>query len=139
MSEWFNIREENISKVSDTLKFLLNPQYSSERDLLQSWIDEFVVKDGIDKTINEFQGELFRSVFWEIYLNKAFIELKFNINQKYKSPDFLLEHKEKSDKYAVEAVIANFSKENAEREQYRSIEDIYGDNDICKIYRGFNS
>lgn len=66
-------------------------------------------------------------------MNKSFIELGFNINQKYKSPDFLLEHKEKGNKYAIEAVIANFSKENIGCEQYRSTEDVYGDHDIYKI------
>lgn len=133
MSEWFNIREENKTKVSDTLRYLLDVQYTSERSLLQDWINEFVIKDGTDKTINEFQSQLFRSVFWEIYLNKVFIELGFSINEINKSPDFLLIHKDKGDKYAIEAVTSNLSQENKDSEKNRILQDIYGDNDIYKI------
>lgn len=133
MSEWFNIREENKPKVSDTLNNLLNIQYTSEKELLQSWIDVFVVKDGIDKTINEFQSELFRSVFWEIYLNKAFIELGFDIDQENTSPDFLLSHQDIKGKIAVEAVIANFPQDKKSNEKNRTLEDVYGENNIYEI------
>lgn len=130
---WFEIKEENQQKISDSLKFLLDPHYISEKKLLQSWIDEFIVKDGINKTINEFQSELFRSVFWEIYLNKIFLELGFGIDPKKTSPDFLLIHKKTKHKYSVEAVIANFPIDKKGEEKQRNNQDIYGDNDIYRI------
>lgn len=41
-----------------------------------------------NKFINEFQLS-FNSSFWELYLNKAFLDMGFNIDYSKESPDFI--------------------------------------------------
>ncbi|SUC18405.1 Uncharacterised protein [Proteus mirabilis] len=58
-----------------------------------------------EKFLNEFQTT-FNSSFWELYLNKAFKELGFNIDYSKESPDFCLST---ADGYTlnIEAVVAD--------------------------------
>ena len=67
------------------------------------------------KFINEFQLS-FNSSFWELYLNKAFLDMGFNIDYSKESPDFNLTHS--SGRIVnVEAVSSN-NKLNENKEYY---------------------
>lgn len=61
--------------------------YSNERDVLTSWADGFVDRDG--KAVKEFQTT-FNSTFWELYLHAAFRELGFLADYSKEAPDFIL-------------------------------------------------
>tara|TARA_R110000796_G_scaffold237778_1_gene357934 strand:- start:5153 stop:5428 length:276 start_codon:yes stop_codon:yes gene_type:complete len=76
-NKWF-IPKISSEKFHPQFKWLLDPGYQSERELLENWIDEFIIKDGLDKTIKEFQST-FRSTFWEIYLNKVIISSDWEV------------------------------------------------------------
>ncbi|MCX8982793.1 hypothetical protein [Citrobacter portucalensis] len=67
-----------------------------------------------DKFIKEFQTT-FNSSFWELYLNKAFSDMGFNIDYSYESPDFHLIHPS-GEHVNVEAVTSNNI--NNEKEEY---------------------
>lgn len=72
-------------------------------------------KQESDKFIKEFQTT-FNSSFWEIYLNKVFVELGYKIDYSKKSPDFHLLHSS-GRKINVEAVTGN-NKDNLSVEYY---------------------
>ena len=61
--------------------------YSNERDVLSSWSDGFVDRDG--KAVKEFQTT-FNSTFWELYLHASFRELGFVADYSKETPDFIL-------------------------------------------------
>lgn len=142
MKDWFDVTSDN-KKVSEKLDFLLNVQYTSERELLGSWIENFHVKDGLDKTINQFQ-ETFHSTFWEIYLNEVFITSGYDIDENIVSPDFCLG--KNKEKIFIEAVVSNIAA-NEPKETDRTLDDVYGDNDcysildesITRLYNSFNN
>ncbi|HDY8140489.1 TPA: hypothetical protein RQL16_003290 [Vibrio vulnificus] len=69
------------------------------------------------KFVQDFQIA-FNSSLWELYLNKAFIELGFDIDYSKESPDFNLIHKS-GQVVNVEAVTAN-NKENESDDYYSS-------------------
>ena len=126
MSCWFDIR---VNKVHYKVECLLDVSYTSERELLASWISDFQIKDGVDKTIKQFQ-ETFHSMFWEVYLNKVFIESKYELVKNIVSPDFVLLDGDR--KIFVEAVVSNIA-ETEPDESNRTIDDIYGENDHYEI------
>ena len=128
MHEWFESRI-NEKKLNPKFKFLLNFQYTSERELLTSWIERFKIKDGVDKTINQFQ-ETFHSVFWEVYLNEVFSSLGYKTDENVVSPDFCLLVNE--GKIYIEAVVSNVA-DSEPKEAERTSDDVYGDNDHYKI------
>ncbi len=126
MSGWF---DRKIKKTHPKFEFLLEPCYMAEKALLEEWIGNFKVKDGIDKTIKQFQ-ETFHSTFWEVYLNKVFSESGCLILDDITSPDFGLI--KGNEKIFVEAVVSNIALiEPAEIE--RTLDDIHGENDHYKI------
>lgn len=116
-------------KLHQKFKFLLEPTYQNEREILNAWWNEFVLKDGKVKTINEFQTT-FHSMFWELYLNKVFLDSGYIIDEKVKSPDFFI-HFNKH-KISIEAVIANIAKDG-DSEDKRTLQDAFGENDINQI------
>ncbi|MDD2732642.1 MAG: hypothetical protein PHF56_01775 [Desulfuromonadaceae bacterium] len=61
--------------------------YSHERDVLASWAEGFVDRDG--KAVKEFQTT-FNSTFWELYLHAAFQDLGFLADYSKEAPDFIL-------------------------------------------------
>ena len=128
MHEWFKPRID-FDKLHAKLKFLLDPQYCSERELLIEWINNFKIKDGIDKTIDEFQRN-FHSMFWEVYLNKVFIESGFCLSNNVVSPDFCLLKNDR--KIFVEAVVSNVAK-GEPKECERTFADVYGINNHYMI------
>ncbi|MEN8511341.1 hypothetical protein [Burkholderia sp. RS02] len=128
MRDWFKIIVDS-EKLHGKFKHLLNIFYSSERELLVDWMNDFVFKDGFKKTIEEFQNN-FHSMFWEIYLNKTFLKSGFTISEKIKSPDFCLTKDDK--KIFVEAVVSNIA-ESEPKENERTFQDIYGNNDYYNI------
>ena len=128
MKDWFKINSSS-KKISDKFKLLLDEQYTAERKLLGSWIEDFHVKDGLDKTVNQFQ-ETFHSTFWEIYLNKVFKKSGYEVDEKIVSPDFCISKNEK--KIFVEAVVSNIARDEP-KESARTVDDIYGNNDLYSI------
>ena len=70
------------------------------------------------KFVQDFQIG-FNSSLWELYLNKAFIELGFEIDYTKESPDFNITHKSGT-VINVEAVTAN-NKDNESEEYYSSL------------------
>ncbi len=128
MNKWFS-QKIPTEKLHFQFKCLLDYGYKSERELLETWIDEFPIKDGLNKTIIEFQST-FRSTFWELYLNKVIVSSGWQVDPEAVSPDFIIKKGNKT--YSIEAVVANFA-QNSRAEERRTIEDIYDDNDIYEI------
>ncbi|MBP1124402.1 MULTISPECIES: hypothetical protein [Pseudomonas] len=126
--DWFDINVDD-ERLSEKFKFLLDVPYTAERTILSSWIKKFLVKDGLKKTINEFQTT-FHTVFWEIYLNELFLEENIAILPGAVSPDFHL--KRGSSTFFVEAVVANIAN-GARTEEERTTEEIYGVNEYPEI------
>ncbi|SIO28605.1 hypothetical protein SAMN05444165_1951 [Paraburkholderia phenazinium] len=128
MTDWFKIIV-NDEMVSEKLRTFLDIAYTEERALLSEWISEFVVKDGLIKTMKQFQIT-FHDVLWEIYLNKVFLVSKFMIVDGRASPDFdLLKNGTHT---FVEAVIANIGLESR-KESDRNISDVYAENNYPDI------
>lgn len=116
-------------KLHSKFLFMLDPQYTSERKLFTEWTSSFIIKDGLDKTVKEFQTT-FHSVFWEVYLNKVITCSNGTINGDVSSPDFIITKNNKTT--CMEAVIANIAQDKP-KENERTIEDVYGDNDHYEI------
>lgn len=116
-------------KQHPKFKFLLDPSYQNEREILNAWWDEFVLKDGKTKTITEFQTT-FHSMFWELYLNKVFLDSGYKIDETVKSPDFFIHFNEH--KVSIEAVVANIAKDG-DPEDKRTLQDAFGENNINEI------
>lgn len=69
-------------------KFFTTPGLNgNERDVLNSWVDGFIDRDG--KVVKEFQTT-FNSTFWELYLHASFRELGFTTDYSKEAPDFIL-------------------------------------------------
>jgi hypothetical protein len=73
-----------------------------ERDVLRTWADGFVDRDG--KFVTEFQTT-FNSSFWELYLYAAFRELGFTLDFTHPAPDFSVTRHGLT--FAAEAAIAS--------------------------------
>ncbi len=73
-------------------RLILNKVYKSSIDIILSWAKGMSSRKKEEtKFINEFQTT-FNSSLWELYLNKAFKELNFEIDYNKESPDFHLIH-----------------------------------------------
>lgn len=81
---------------------VLEPFRKAEREILETWADGFVDRDG--KLVEEFQTT-FNSSFWEIYLYAAFKEYGYAIDWAHASPDFIVSSPHSD--FIVEAVTAN--------------------------------
>jgi hypothetical protein len=90
------------SKLHQNFVSILLPYRKAERDLLLSWAEGFVDRDG--KIIKEFQTT-FNSSFWEIYLHGLFNEYYFKIDWCYETPDFSI--RAGNNEFIVEATTAN--------------------------------
>ena len=129
MTDWFENILVDKDKLHYKFKYLLDYQYNEERNILKSWIKNFIIKDGKTKTIKEFQTT-FHSTFFELYLNEVILNSGATISNNVKSPDFYI--KKEGINICVEAVIANIA-EAGEPESTRTLSDIYGENDYYKI------
>lgn len=89
-------------KLHPNFKVLMAESNQFARDIISSWTEGFVDRDG--KIIQEFQST-FNSSFWEFYLNASFNKLGFDIDYSHDRPDFLLVKEGQT--YAVEATISN--------------------------------
>ncbi|EPC8060006.1 hypothetical protein ACR3FW_002151 [Yersinia enterocolitica] len=104
-------------------QIIAEPVYHPAIKTINSWGAGILERRGEgDKFIKEFQTT-FNSSFWELYLNKAFIELGFNIDYSYESPDFHLIHSS-GDHVNVEAVTSNNI--DNEKEEYYSPSSLNG-------------
>lgn len=79
----------------------LNRATQYDRDVLQSWAEGFVDRDG--KFIKEFQTT-FNSSFWELYLFAALKELGLPVDLRHGAPDFVVGGQSP---FCVEAVTAS--------------------------------
>lgn len=89
-------------KLNKNFTSVMAPFRKAERDLLESWVDGFVDRDG--KFVKEFQTT-FNSSFWEIYLYAAFMNYGFSIDWSHATPDFSINSN--GNEFIVEAVTAN--------------------------------
>jgi hypothetical protein len=91
--------------LHNNFKSVLMPHRKPERDLLESWANGFVDRDG--KIVKEFQTT-FNSTFWEIYLFASFKEYGFTVDWSHPAPDFQVSNG--SSEVIIEAVTANAAK-----------------------------
>lgn len=90
--------------------------YKPTIDVINQWSKGLIGrKKESKKFVQDFQIG-FNSALWELYLNKAFIDLDFEIDYTKESPDFHLTHKSGTT-VNVEAVTAN-NKDNESKEYY---------------------
>lgn len=69
-------------------QIVTDPGYAPVRSVIQSWGRGLLERSGEQtKFVNEFQTT-FNSAFWELYLNKLFIDLGFSVDYTKASPDF---------------------------------------------------
>jgi len=81
-------------------KNALNDAYRGAREILSSWSDCFVDRDG--KFVREFQTT-FNSAFWELYIYAVLKHLRFTVDFGFPAPDFVVT---KPYEFCVEAVTA---------------------------------
>lgn len=95
------------SKLHPYFKEVQNePAYAQTHKIINEWSEGLLERSGeATKFIKEFQTT-FNSSFWELYLNKAFKSLGFDIDYSKASPDFNLIDKNNK-KISVEAVTSN--------------------------------
>ncbi|SMN17294.1 Glycosaminoglycan attachment site [uncultured Candidatus Thioglobus sp.] len=80
--------------------------YEKTHDIINEWADGLLDRKGeATKFINEFQST-FNSSYWELYLNKSFKLLGFDIDYTKASPDFNLVN-QAGKRISVEAVTSN--------------------------------
>jgi hypothetical protein len=95
---------------------ITNEEFKPVQETLSIWAKGLLGrKKESNKFINEFQLS-FNSSFWELYLNKAFLDMGFSIDYSKESPDFNLTHN--SGRIVnIEAVTSNH-KFNEKKEYY---------------------
>lgn len=86
-------------------RIMREPAYEPAKAVINSWLVGLDTKKEAKKLVKEFQTS-FNSTFWELYLNKAFKDLGFEIDYDFDTPDFHLVHPNGS-QLNVEAVTAN--------------------------------
>ena len=92
-------------------RIVSEPSYHPTIDVINQWGKGLLdLKKEAKKFINEFQTT-FNSSLWELYLNKSFIDLGFEIDYSKETPDFNLIHSS-GRMINVEAVTTN-NKDNA--------------------------
>lgn len=83
-----------------------DPVYAQVMPIIQGWAEGLLGRKGEgQKFVKEFQST-FNSSMWEMYLNKAFQDLKFSIDYSKSAPDFCITTPE-GYKFNVEAVISD--------------------------------
>ncbi|WP_285276256.1 hypothetical protein [Halopseudomonas bauzanensis] len=99
-------------------KIVSETAYQPTTSIINQWADGLLGrKQEANKFIKEFQTT-FNSSLWELYLNKAFIELGYEIDYSKESPDFHLIHSS-GRRVNVEAVTSN-NKDNICAEYYNN-------------------
>ena len=99
-------------------RIITEEHYRPTIETINKWSEGLIGrKKESKKFVQDFQIG-FNSALWELYLNKAFIELGFEIDYTKESPDFNLTHKSGTI-INVEAVTAN-NKDNESEEYYSS-------------------
>jgi hypothetical protein len=109
----------NDDRLHPLIKSIMKDKtYQPTMNVINGWSKGLLGRKGeANKFIKEFQTS-FNSSLWELYLNKSFIDLGFEIDYTNESPDFHLTH-QSGKVINVEAVTAN-NKFN-ESEHYYSI------------------
>ncbi|WP_305462230.1 hypothetical protein [Photobacterium leiognathi] len=75
------------------IRLINEPKYAPVREVIAEWAEGMEDRKGeMIKFIDEFQLS-FNSSLWELYLNKAFKELGFEVDYSKESPDFCLTSK----------------------------------------------
>ncbi len=128
MKNWFETSRVQ-SELHPKFKFLLHPEYITERELLKQWINDFNSPDGDIKSKDEFQ-KTFHSVFLELYINQVLIQSSGRIDTSRQAPDFRVECDRTL--YSVEATVANIADDDR-KEDTRTESDIYGVNSYYEI------
>lgn len=76
-----------VDRLHPIFKMIHEGDYGPEREVLQSWAEGFVDRDG--KFVKEFQTT-FESGLWELYLNAAAKEWQLPIDFSWHAPDFVV-------------------------------------------------
>lgn len=98
------VKEERLHPLFK--KIVSETAYKPTMSIINQWSDGLLGrKQEANKFIKEFQTT-FNSSLWELYLNKAFIELGYKIDYSKESPDFHLIHSS-GGRINVEAVTSN--------------------------------
>lgn len=118
--------------LCDEFKSILeDPYYKSVHKVLQSWGEGLLDRSGEQrKFIVEFQTT-FNSSFWELYLNKAFMELGYSVDYTKDRPDFCITTPE-GYQFNVEAVISDRSKVLSKEEEDMD-EETYAQHSTIKL------
>lgn len=103
--------------LCDEFKSILeDPYYKPVHKVLQSWGEGLLGRAGEQrKFVVEFQTT-FNSSFWELYLNKAFMELGYSVDYTKDRPDFCITTSE-GYQFNVEAVISDRGKALTKEEE----------------------
>lgn len=108
-------------------RIITEESYKPTIEVINKWSEGLIGRKKESKKFAQDFQIAFNSSLWELYLNKSFIELGFDIDYSKESPDFNLIHK--SGRIVnVEAVTAN--NKNHESEEYYSSESIYEVSDL---------
>lgn len=118
--------------LCDEFKSILeDPYYQPVHKVLQRWGKGLLERAGEQrKFIVEFQTT-FNSPFWELYLNKVFMELGYSVDYTKDRPDFCITTPE-GHQFNVEAVISDRSKILTKDEQ-KMDEETYAQHSTMKL------
>jgi hypothetical protein len=108
------------SKTHPNFRRAMHSAYKGARDVLSSWAEEFVDRDG--KFVHEFQTT-FNSGFWELYVFAALKRFGFTPDLSFRVPDFVITHPYA---FCIEAVIAQAAQGSC-NEWERKLESFWGD------------
>lgn len=105
----FSIIQTKAPLCDEFKSILEDPYYEPVHKILQSWGEGLLERAGEQrKFVVEFQTT-FNSSFWELYLNKAFMELGYSVDYTKDRPDFCVTTPEGL-QFNVEAVISDRAK-----------------------------
>lgn len=127
----FNVIQTEAPLCDEFKSILTDPYYKSVHKVLQGWGEGLLERTGEQrKFVVEFQTT-FNSSFWELYLNKAFIELGYSVDYTKDRPDFCITTPE-GHQFNVEAVISDRSKVLTEAEENMD-EEAYAQHSTIKL------
>ncbi|WP_202112325.1 hypothetical protein [Cereibacter sphaeroides] len=122
-----------------------DPAYAKVKPIIQNWAAGLLDRRGESKKfLKEFQST-FNSSMWELYLNKAFLEMGCSVDFTKSSPDFFVQGP-KNYEFNVEAVVSDDPRREKQKESFNHAEfrtrgalKLAGKiRDKLQLYRGVN-
>jgi hypothetical protein len=94
-----------------------DPAYAKVKPIIQNWGSGLLDRQGESKKfLNEFQST-FNSSMWELYLNRAFLEMGCGVNFTKASPDFFVQGHGNYE-FNVEAVVSDDQRREKQKEPF---------------------